>query len=252
MLHRLAGPRRSAKVVHAGRDAVYLEVDGACLGVLGARAVQVPCGVRTRRPSLPSLRSGEEGWVGGGAVGAVINGVGWEVRVCSVVDTAVPTLSDVTAAWGAKYLGRGLGARLDLGQLLPASALDRLRDGDPAAVEALLGRGPGLTPLGDDLLCGWLAAAAAVRAPALGPVREAATRAAPERTTLLSSTLLTCAARGEVVPEFRSVLTAIGRRDQVAMDRAVELLLGVGDSSGGGLCLGLALALAGAPAPVEV
>ena len=62
---------------------------------------------------------------------------------------------------------------------------------DAAAVADLVGRGDGLTPLGDDVLCGWLAAhrAAGVATPA---VDDAVRRALP-RTTTLSATLLECA-----------------------------------------------------------
>jgi len=33
--------------VHRGRDAVYLDLDGWCLGVVGTRATAVPCALRT-------------------------------------------------------------------------------------------------------------------------------------------------------------------------------------------------------------
>ena len=49
---------RYLSLLHAGDDALYLEVQGDCLGVLGARAVQVPCGVRTRLPHLPEIEVG--------------------------------------------------------------------------------------------------------------------------------------------------------------------------------------------------
>ena len=64
----------------------------------------------------------------------------------------------------------------------------------------LVGRGDGLTPLGDDLLCGWLALhrAAGIETTEV----DVAVRDCLDRTTLLSATLLDCAIAGEVVPEF--------------------------------------------------
>ena len=65
----------------------------------------------------------------------------------------------------------------------------------------MLGRGDGLTPLGDDVLCGWLALHRAAGVPT--PDVDAEVRAEHlHRTTLLSATLLDCALHGEVMPEF--------------------------------------------------
>ncbi|HKQ01301.1 MAG TPA: DUF2877 domain-containing protein, partial [Actinomycetes bacterium] len=78
------------------------------------------------------------------------------------------------------------------------------RDPEPAAAGAreLLGRGPGLTPEGDDLLAA-VAGTVAVLGPAAGMGRSFLRRVlaalvdpAPERTTTLSATLLELAARG--------------------------------------------------------
>jgi len=229
---RLAGRRRPAQVVQTGPDAVYLEVDGDCVGVLGARAVQVPCGVRTRWPSLPPVGYGEVGVVGGGSIGTAA----WGVRVASVVDVTVPSVPEDAVPWAANRLG----AR---SSELPAAALRGLAAGDPSGVPALLGLGPGLTPLGDDVLCGWLAGAAAVRARALGAVSDEVTRLAPSRTTLLSAALLACAVRGEAVPQAAAVLAAVARRDEARLARSLAALLEVGSSTGAGLALGLSLGL---------
>jgi hypothetical protein len=97
-------------------------------------------------------------------------------------------------------------------------------------VEALAGRGPGLTPAGDDVLAGYAAGLALFH----GRTAEAAwlaERAAP-RTNALSATLLRHAARGEL-PEPAHVF--LERGDP-------EPLLAWGHSSGRCLALGLALA----------
>jgi hypothetical protein len=109
-----------------------------------------------------------------------------------------------------------------------------LRDGrapDPYVLR-LLGRGPGLTPLGDDLLAGLLVTLRALRAPAVEPLARAVRAHAPGRTTFVSAALLHHAARGECVPELATFLDG----------GPVEALLRVGHTSGTGLAHG---ALAG-------
>jgi hypothetical protein len=244
VLGQVAGPRRDATVLHAGRNAVYLDVDGTCLAVLAARAVQVPCGVRTALPTLPELSSGDKAFVIDGSIEIP----GCEVLVTDIVDTTVPVVSAEAAAWGAARITEHAGPRLEAARTaLPTAALDRLASGDSRAVTALLGLGAGLTPLGDDVLCGWLASAVSRRHPSLDELRSVVAAAAARRTTTLSATLLGCAARGEGVPEFRTLLSAVASRNGLAVDESVDLILGVGASSGAGLLLGAVLALGDRP-----
>jgi hypothetical protein len=105
-------------------------------------------------------------------------------------------------------------------------------------VPQALGKGPGLTPLGDDVLCGWLAAHRAAGVPT--PEVDAAVRAGLHRTTLLSATLLDCALHGEVLPEMGRFLAALGTDTEAA--RAADLQA-VGGTSGTGLLHGARLAL---------
>jgi hypothetical protein len=240
VLGQLAGPRRVATVLHAGADAVYLDVAGACVAVLSARAVRVPCGVRTALTTLPDVSPGEEVVVVDGSV--VLPGC--EVLVTDIVDATVPVLTGAASVWGAERIEQQAESQLDATRgALPAEALARLAAADPRAVIPLLGLGGGLTPLGDDVLCGWLAAAVARRHPELPAVRSEVALAAARRTTTLSATLLRCAARGEGVPEFRELLSAMPREDEPAVKQSVELLLDVGETSGAGLLLGAVLAL---------
>lgn len=242
VLGQVAGPRRDATVLHAGRSAVYLDVEGSCLAVLAAQAVQVPCGVRTALPTLPQLATGDAAFVVDGSIEIP----GCEVLVTDIVDATVPVVSTEAAAWGARRIVARAGEPLEVTRAaLPEVALTRLAAGDSRSVIALLGLGPGLTPLGDDVLCGWLAAAVARRHPALDDVRSAVAAAAVRRTTTLSSTLLGCAARGEGVPEFRTLLRGVADHDESVVDESVDLLDGVGATSGAGLLLGAVLALEG-------
>ncbi len=240
VLGQVAGLPRTAAVLHAGPDAVYLDLEGTCTGLLATGAVQVPCGIRTPLPTLPHVPPGTEATVGNGTLTLP----GLEVHVTEIVDTTVPVLSPSAAARATRRLAPlAAEATGTVRDLLPSDALDALCRGDAAAVRPLVGRGPGLTPLGDDVLGGWLATAVATRHGGLEEVRRAVAMTAVERTTTLSATLLACAARGEVVPELRTLLAGLATDDPTPDQRAVDLLLAVGDTSGAGVLLGTVCAL---------
>src|SRR5690348_15868589 len=78
----------------------------------------------------------------------------------------------------------------------------------PIDVASLVGRGDGLTPYGDDVVCGWLAETCAAGVPT--PDVDADVRACAGTTTLLSATLLDYAMHGEAVPEFVAWLAGTG------------------------------------------
>ena len=87
-----------------------------------------------------------------------------------------------------------------------------------------MGAGDGLTPYGDDVLCGWLAVhRASGRAT---DAVDAEVRDLLHRTTSLSAALLECAMHGEVIPEFAAYVAALDtpreddRRRPPARDRA--------------------------------
>jgi hypothetical protein len=193
---RLRAASGDLSVIHRGADAVYVDLDGSCLGVLGAHATQVPCALRTTLDRLP------------------------HVSTASVRD-GVLHLDDTPLA-----IGRIVDVRV------PALALA----GEPGRIDVAgrVGRGDGLTPYGDDVLCGWLAVhrAAGIATPEV----DAEVRANLHRTTLLSATLLDCAIHGEVIPEFAAFV--------LDHDRAGDLAA-VGHSSGRGLLEGARLALSG-------
>jgi hypothetical protein len=192
-------------VLHRGPDAVYVDVGGWCVGVLGFRATAAPCALRTSLATLPTVAEAR-------LRGGVLHLDGTALNIGRLVDVSVPSLP-----------GRTLAAELTTAQ-----------------VEALVGRGDGLTPYGDDVLCGWLAVhrAAGVETPAV----DEAVRSLLSRTTLLSATLLDCAMHGEVIPEFAAFVAALGTPDEAV--RAAELGA-VGHTSGQGLLEGARSALEG-------
>ena len=109
---------------------------------------------------------------------------------------------------------------------------------DAASVADLVGRGDGLTPLGDDVVCGWLAGHRAAGVPT--PDVDAAVRRLLPRTTTLSATLLECALAGEVADPVAAYLRSLATP---GADAARARLEAFGHSSGLGLAHGLDLAL---------
>ncbi|MDR7251399.1 hypothetical protein J2X46_000371 [Nocardioides sp. BE266] len=209
------GPR---PVLHASATAVYVDLDGWCVGLVSASATRVPCALWSTLPDIAHL-AGRPVVVSDGTLA-----IGDEVvRIGRVVDPR------------ATVVGRHGIPRSEPG-ILMTSGLDLPEDGRLTAdhVATLVGRGPGLTPLGDDVLAGWLATRAA-----LGRPDAAVTDAVRHRlgaTTLLSATLLDCAIRGEVLPQLGAWLA-----DPTAT--SADALLAVGATSGAGLLTGARLAI---------
>jgi hypothetical protein len=246
----LTGPVRAAAVVAAGPAATYLDVEGRLVAVVGAGGVQLPCavvvsGTFTVAPSpTPSAGSGgrrdhDDLAVGGGAIrrdGRPVLAVDrWfdpRVRVPGVDPEACARFATLVVSHG------------QVDPLLPAEAVDRLADdlaaGDAhRAVAALLGLGTGLTPAGDDLLAGALAALRALGSPAAHSLGGAVRAMAPAATTRLSATLLEAADAGAVVPEAAAVLRALAGVGTGSLDAATRRLVGLGHTSGWHLAAGL-------------
>lgn len=209
------GPR---PVLHASATALYVDLDGWCLGLVSAAATRVPCALWSTLPDLAPLLGRPVSVSDGTLV------IGDEpVRIGRLVDPRATTV------------GRH-GERSSERPRPMTSGLDLPDDGRLTAdhVADLLGRGPGLTPLGDDVVAGWLATRAA-----LGRPDAAVTDAVRQRlgaTTLLSATLLDCAIRGEVLPQLGAWLVD-------PTPGTAEALLAVGATSGAGLMTGAALAI---------
>lgn len=254
----LSAPARTVPVLHRGLDAVYLDLshsprpaatpDLTVLGLLSSSATAVPCGLHTTMPHLPAdVVDAQEVVLGAGRV-LVRGSRDVEIVATRAVDVTVPRLPDT----GLRSAAAALAERLDppvnaVRAELPPEALADLAAGSPDCVPALLGRGSGLTPVGDDVLCGWLAIHHAVDREVTGvPITDAVRRHAPGATTALSATLLGCAVRGEVLPEFRRlVLTLIDPPTDhpTDLEAGIAALLRVGHTSGAGLLLGATIAL---------
>ncbi|MFC0039382.1 DUF2877 domain-containing protein [Actinomadura rayongensis] len=254
----LDGPPRAARVLARFPTALYLELRGPgepkVVAVVTSDAARPPNAVvlAAAARDRPFLRVGDRAGarVGEGRVEAG----GLVVRARRRFDPrpALGAPSSATVALGLRAVERALaGAAGGLdGHPAPALLAGRCAGDDLAgaveAAERIVGLGPGLTPSGDDILAGLLAAlrlvggalrdgARAVRlAEWLG---AAVTEDADTRTTSLSATLLHCAARGETSAEVGALLRGVAGREPPVP--ALRRLLAVGHTSGADLAQGV-------------
>jgi len=246
----LAGPRAGATVLASLPQALYLRCDdGSVLPVVTGSGLRLPS----------SLVLGSKGPTDG-----------WGVRpgdhvVVGAAEVVLPTATvRVVRAWAPVRfpVNAGTGASLPV-VAASASAPWRARalavaraalrgDDVTGAVAGMVGSGQGLTPSGDDVLCGLLlglrpepravTAVWAAVAPRLGA------------TTSLSASLLGESAEGYAVPavvHLGAVLAGarVGPDSMAVLRRAVREVAGIGHSSGADLLAGLAGALSALAEP---
>jgi hypothetical protein len=250
----LQAPPRRARVLAALPTALYLllpEGHEQVLPVLAADALRLPTGLRLATPSAElawGVDQGDDVVVGDGCVGLpaadVVAVRTW--RPARVSSSQGDESSPVDAAR----------LRATLALLGPATEATVLRElTHDVATAALLGRtgrvgrlvrglvgaGRGLTPSGDDALCGVLLGLRAAGAPAAAWAEvAAAVESSLAATTSLSASLLLAATDGYAVPEVVTVVEAVVRGDGAASARALPGVLAIGHSSGADLLAGLA------------
>jgi hypothetical protein len=210
-------PGRSGRVVAVFPTCAYVELAGRLVAVEAAGGLQLPCavllGATPATGPLAGVSPGDDASTGPGGL-------------------RLGPLTVEVARWWKPAAPRG--AR-PLGPAHEAPGLT-------AAVLDLLGRGPGLTPAGDDLLAGLLVGLAG-RPDLRDPLAGAVLAEAPLRTTWLSAELLAYAAQGRAAPAVVAVADALaGYGDDDALPRALPALLAVGHTSGAALARGLLLA----------
>jgi Protein of unknown function (DUF2877) len=144
----------------------------------------------------------------------------------------------------------GVGDRVTIADLDRATAwrppplpdLTRTRDLDlVGAARVLGGRGPGLTPAGDDVLAGILVVSALGPDP-VDPAKRAAAAEA-QATTAVARTFLRWAARGQSIGPVHDLLTALSGSDPAGVRRSLHRLLAIGATSGAALAYGIGLGL---------
>jgi len=248
----LAAPPRSARVLAAMPAAVYLyleedgplvrrpETDGAdahsrrVIPLLTDSAVLLPSGIRVGSLSWPSsLTVGDHVQVGENRV--LLTGL--DLRV-------VRTWQPPRVRVGAPRPMPDLIGWVDPGLRQAAATLvtAAMSGADPEAlVRALVGHGQGLTPTGDDVLCGVLLA---VRSAATADGWEDSLRLHIARrwaaTTSLSAMLLRDAADGYAVPDVaRLVDHLFGAASDPASLGLIARVLDIGHTSGADLLAGV-------------
>jgi hypothetical protein len=220
-------PDGPVAVLHACAQVVHLDVAGRCVSILAAGVPGLPTGLQTHlfgvsSDALPSP------YVGGGTLRwggrVLVTGRLVDVRAPRI-DPGVPQASPAAVQGTPRSRVAGL-----------VACPDRVT---PATVPSFVGHGEGLTPLGDDVLVGWLALhrAAGVATPAV----DDAVRRSLGRTTTLSASLLDCALEGEIADPLRDHLAALGGDREPATRARLEAW---GASSGLGLAHGVDLARA--------
>jgi hypothetical protein len=228
----LTAPPRPARVLGASPAALYLGIEGEgaepeVVAVVAAWAVHLPVAIAVpgRAPAVVDAGAVR---VGGGGVdvgGSWVRPARWlDPRPCLPGGVVGPRLAEAEARLAG------------LATHPAASVAAGLAGGDPGPALEQLGRGPGLTPAGDDVVAGAAAALAL-----LGGLDAAAATAvlaeAGRATTALSAALLRCAVRGQVVPQAAGLLLALCGSG--AVEPALRGLLAVGDTSGTALTLGI-------------
>lgn len=241
---RLAEPPHVGTVVHAGSDAIYVSSYDDVLGVVSRHATVLPCTISTRLDTLDgALGQGRRPSVGDNVtIGSdVIDFGATTVGVGRYIDFAMPAFHQAGVEQMKERL-EGLIGTSSQPTELDASVLSILAERPADALMRTLGRGSGLTPFGDDVVCGMIAILIAGADPCADGLCEQAVALAPQRTTSLSTTLLRRAALGEALPAFADVVTALVENPNNAAAR-ISQLLRIGHSSGAGMLLGLHLAL---------
>lgn len=248
--HLREAPDGPVRVLHRTATALYLEIAGRCVGVVGPEAAQVPCALRIGVGVSPTSVLAVEPlspYVERGTLYLT----GHPLRIGRLVDVRVPRIDPsrvLRAASPATAVARpprpaaggaGLAAHSAVVAAAPLAELPDLPPRlDAEILGDLVGNGGGLTPLGDDVLCGWLAVLVATDR-LTGAVAEDV-RGVLDRTTVLSATLVECALHGEVLPEFAAYLDALGTPDE---STATYALTRIGHTSGAGLWWGARHAL---------
>jgi len=249
----LGRPAQRAEWLGVTPAALYLAVAGepGVLAVLAHDAVRLPFGLllASTGAELPLTALAPSGELAASPCLVGDGMVTWTGPDGPVIVRAVREWAPARAGRGRvaasalgearRQLGHGSIAQVDSQALAELSrAAGRRATGARAAVR-LLGRGPGLTPSGDDVLAGYLVGGHAFGLD-VQHVRRAVGDRAHAATTALSAALLWHAARGECVDELAALAGALTGRG--AARSATRRLLAVGHTSGAALAAGLVLA----------
>jgi hypothetical protein len=193
----------------------------------GRSPVRVDCAAARRlaAPSAPPLRGDDSIWRSGVAqLETLQEGAATDLRIAPLLTGARPS-----GAMGKRLTQ----AALDLGRGVRAGRLDAMR----AAAARLVGLGQGLTPAGDDFLCGFLVAGHCRRSAGLARTRlltsfGEAVREFLGQTTDISASFLRDALAGRVSGPLAALAEACSGAPGSDLGGALSRLAAIGHSSG--------------------
>ncbi len=208
-----------AEVLGSCAQAVYLRTPTEVLALVTPDALRLPCAV-----VVASLPRAVPITVGDGRIV-------WPAAIATIV-----------REWAPAAVTRVQPRPAELAVMRAAVSAVDIKLSDGLEVSSMIGRGPGLTPSGDDVLAGFLLGCRAFERDAGAVPQQVA--AAAHRTTDLSAALLHHAIAGRCLPEVVAVVQALGGLHGGDLERPLAALLRVGHTSGAALGQGLLLAAA--------
>jgi Protein of unknown function (DUF2877) len=227
-----ARSQRTGAVIAAFRRAAYIEVDAQVLALVEQCVPPGP--LHARVPRLPALQVGERIEIDRSIVR--VGAASWSLQRATAWRPA-PVDAIALLTNGARLAEHLAIAECSPLASVPLAAL--VASSPRRLVAGLSGRGPGLTPSGDDALAGIFLVRALTGADRGTMVLLA--RAAP--THDIARAFLAAAARGECVEPVHGLIGAVAAGDVGAMTRWQAVLTGLGATSGCDLVLGVRLAL---------
>src|SRR5699024_1785171 len=225
---RLNAEPHEGRIVHAGSDAIYFTSDKDVIGVTSRHATSIPCAVATRLERMEELFEGDRlpaigETISIGAGAARFDGA--DIRIGRYLNFQMRPFSTAVAPRMRAQLAGLLGGPAPAG--LSENDLALLSRDPVAALPSVLGKGTGLTPFGDDVICGVLATLLGANFSSAHALRERILELAPTRTTRLSATLLRRAGAGDVLPAFARVVSDLSR-DSDRLTASVSNLCAIG------------------------
>ncbi len=266
----LRGPLRPASVISIFPTAIYLRTEplvypdrngvetrrqSGVVAILTSDASRLPLGAILHRPAtdrpLISGRGRLHAFLGEGRITVgplTVRASGWwdpRPRLPSIHPALLPEgMRELRSAVSERLHSPVREVPVELCAQLGALRAALRRNDVTSALRAgqrMIGLGPGLTPAGDDLLCGMLAGLALLGHPQAARIGAGVLALAPGRTTDLSLALLRHATLGQVNSELGSVIQALAGTGR--LPGALQRLFAVGHTSGIALGLGLSAAV---------
>lgn len=240
--HVASGGRSTGKIVGRFTGGFYARIDDCIFAVGGPRVWPGPIHLVLDRDP-PPVAEGADIRLDPGCFS--FQGTAIYLEVAELFAPSPPSLSALRAVAPRMALWADQGGWPDDLSAVRDEARAAAEEGDLARLAQVLeGRGTGLTPSGDDVLAGYLLTRHWVGAPP-GLLLSVAENA---RTTDLSRSFLRWAAQGQSIAPVHRLFATMPDADGEGgpsrgdpFDQAVEVVRGVGHSSGGALLAGLGL-----------